>query len=109
MVGLFCLEACVGGFRAFFGVIGDESLGAKDAVDGGFCGDVEVFVGEVGGDGFGAGVEALLGEVFSEFFDAFADGFWGAVGGCFGSFRAGLESCFSFADVAAEEFFDPSF
>ena len=62
LVGLFGLEADVGGLGAFVGVGFDQSGGAAVAANRGDGHGQVVVVLQMPGDGVGAGVEALAGQ-----------------------------------------------
>lgn len=79
-VGLFGLEADVGGFRFFLWFGCDQVGAADDPVDRGSRPGDLVMVLEVPVDGVGAGVEAFCDEAVAEFEDQVDGCWWGCVG-----------------------------
>lgn len=108
LVGLFGLEADVGGLRPLLGLGGDESGAFEDAVDARARERDAVVMVQVPGDGLGAGVGALGGEVSAQGDYECCGGGVGGLGARFGASAAGLVGGLAVGAVLGHEAADPA-
>lgn len=108
LVGLFGLEADVGGLRPFLGLGGDESGAFEDAVDGRARERDAVVVVQVPGDGLGAGVGAVGGEVAAQGEDQFGGVCGGGLGAGVRASAAGVVGGVAVEAVFGHEAADPA-